>query len=137
MKRKVVNLLMAVAMVVSGVVAYNEFSSAANYSYSFNNYNSVGYTSWKSKTDYSKVFLHPTSGPELYYTVQGKRGDGTVIVASTKHKIYVGTYASFTNLVKENGCVSACFKMERVNASPMATSGEWNPNSLRNYTIYN
>lgn len=138
MREKIKNIIIISFMVIIGVISFGSVSLAGNTgdtSYSFNNYNSEGYSTWRNKEDASKVYIHPTSGPAIFYTVQGKRS-GTIIVASNKHKIYVNTYDSMSNLVNENKCQNARLKFDVDTVSPVDTIGVWSPDSTKNFTVY-
>lgn len=106
--------------------------------FTHNNSVSVNYTKFRRKYNETKVYIHPTSGPKLYYRVQGAdnaNGAGTED-RSNAHGVPVGVYASFTNYVKENDNPYARLKMRRSMTGEVDSKGVWSPDSTRNYTIY-
>ena len=84
------------------------------------------------------MYIHPTSGPNLYYRVQGtdnKYGSGSENKSSA-HMIKQGVKASFTNTVREDGKIYARVKMRRSGYAADYTRGVWSPDSSRNYDIF-
>ena len=138
-KRKISSIGMVMALLFVSIMTCSDVVNAANTkdtSYSFNSYNSYGYTSWRPKDNDSKVYVHPESGPKIYYTVGGLK-NGTSYKCSNRFAIPKDTYASITNSVNEAGCKSARLRFEPVTKRNINTTGVWSPDSTRNYTIYN
>ncbi len=109
--------------------------------YTFNNTGTSSYTDYRRKKNDTKVYVHPTNGFTLYYTVQGWSDiiyHVSGINASDKCAIPIGEYASITNYVYENGLLYARLHLERyVNYSVnTTTTGLWSPDSTQNYNIY-
>lgn len=106
--------------------------------YSFKNVSSVGYSECRVKNNTTKVYIHPTSGPMLYYRVQGATsytGTGATD-CSNAHGLAVGVKASFTNYVFEDGFSHARLKLRRSKNVQDYSVGYWSPDSSQNYTIY-
>lgn len=143
MKNSIVTIAMAMMLSVTAVVGFGTNAKAKNASdrwYSFSNVNVSGDCAWQVKEDTSKVYVHPVSGPAIYYTVQGL-SDGKTYKASDKHVIPTGSKASITNHVFEwrsdtKNNPSARLHMERKSVQPVDTSGYWSPDSIGTYTIY-
>ena len=94
----------------------------------------------EKKEDTSKVYVHPVSGPAIYYRVQGL-SNGSTYNASGKYEIPTGSKASITNYVYENRIDKnnnplARLHMERKSYQPIDTTGYWSPDSIGTYTIY-
>ena len=147
LKKKVVMFAMTGAMALTGVAGVTDTAKAKdpetypNYydtDYSFKSVSSVGYTECRLKTDRTKVYIHPTSGPNLYYRVLGtKYKDGSNSVnRSNAHMIKQGVKASFTNTVREAGDTYARVKMRRSVNVAAYTLGVWSPDSSQNYVIF-
>ena len=143
MKNSIVTIAMAMMLSVTAVVGFGTNAKAKNASdkwYSFNNLNVDQDCAWQVKEDTSKVYVHPVSGPAIYYTVQGLSA-GTTYKASDKHVIPTGSKASITNHVFEwridtKNKPSARLHMERKIERSVDTSGYWSPDSIGTYTIY-
>ena len=102
------------------------------------NTNTRGTTDGRPKNDTTKVYVHPTSGPALTYSVRGANnanGDGAIVVSGS-FTIYNGTQASITNRVYEEGKPYAQLHFERTVYADAWTYGVWSPDSTRNYTVY-
>ena len=131
------------SLLVVTTVCLGMFSSAfagntQDTNYQFHNTNTRGTTDGRPKNDTTKVYVHPTSGPALTYSVRGANnadGDG-VIVVSGSFTIYNGTQASITNRVYEEGKPYAQLHFERTVYADAWTYGVWSPDSTRNYTVY-
>ena len=155
MNKKIITRLKtgAVMFAVAGAMAFSGAAGAAgtafakdpgtypNYwdtDYSFKSISSVGYTESRLKTDYTKVYIHPTSGPNLYYRVQGTDTlDGyNAENKSNAHMIKQGVKASFTNRVREENKIYARVKMRRSAYAAEYTRGVWSPDSSQNYVIF-
>ena len=147
LRKRVVMFAIAGAMALTGVAGMTGTAKAEdpetypNYldtDYSFKSVSSVGYTECRKKTDTTKVYIHPTSGHNLYYRVQGtdnKYGSGSENKSSA-HMIKQGVKASFTNTVREDGKIYARVKMRRSGYAADYTRGVWSPDSSRNYDIF-
>lgn len=130
------------SFVFSGIVGSALTANAANTTdrrYVFNNANEYGYSDWRDKTDDSKVYVHPTSGPDIYYVVMGANSTSTTTgnLYSNTHLIKLGIQASITNTVNESDRIYARLRFRRKNASNVSTQGVWSPDSTQNYTVYN
>lgn len=125
----------------AGVVAtYAESNpNTENTSFSFSNNNSgYGYSKYRRKYNKTKVYVYPTVGPALSYTVMGSHSSkGTnPIVKSDSHTIPLGIEASITNMVNEKGYAYAGLRMRRSIKAQTDSKGWWSPDSTRNYDIY-
>ena len=147
LKKKVVMFTMAGAMALTGVAGMTGTAKAEdprtypNYldtDYSFKSVSSVGYTECRLKTDTTKVYIHPTSGPNLYYRVLGTDlEDGrNAENKSNAHMVKQGVKASFTNWVREDNKMYARLKMRRSGYAAEYTRGVWSPDSSQNYVIF-
>ncbi len=143
MKKSIVTIAMAMMLSVTAVVGFGTNAKAKNSSdkwYSFSNVNVSGDCAWQVKEDTSKVYVHPVSGPAIYYRVQGL-SNGSTYNASGKYEIPTGSKASITNYVYENRIDKnnnplARLHMERKSYQPIDTTGYWSPDSIGTYTIY-
>lgn len=138
MKEKIVVAIFAIVLAFSGLVGFSTAVNAGNTTdtdYQFYNTNSVGYTAGRLKENSTKVYIHPTSGPALCYTVQGFGGTEW-IDRSNSHVVYNGTKASFTNYVYESSEAYARLKMEKTQTAYQYTYGVWSPDSTKKYTVY-
>ncbi len=106
--------------------------------YAHSNNNSVSYSKFRYKYNTTKVYIHPTDGPMLYYRVQGAytAGGSGLANRSEAYGVPVGVQASFTNYVNENHNMYARLKMRHSVTQPIDSKGVWSPDSTRNYTIY-
>lgn len=139
MKTKIFAVTFVIAIALTGIIGFSTSVKAGNTKdtdYAFYNTNDGGYTEGRTKENSTKVYIHPTSGPALEYTVQGFGGVSWTD-RSNSHIIYNGTQASFTNYVYENSEVYARLHFVRTQLAPVYTHGEWSPDSTRNYTVYN
>lgn len=140
MKRKIVSFALACCFLFSGIWGNIQCVSAANTenrAFSFDNSGSSGTGAWRDKNNSSKVYVHPLSGPDIYYTVQGRANTsagGTK--RSSKVVIPQGIEGSITNYVKENNGIQARLKYDRITYGYVLTKGNWSPDSTRNYTIF-
>lgn len=140
MKKKLLSLVMALAIGVTGSAGFTSVVSAANTmdtTFSFYNGNASGTTEWRNKNDYTTVYVYPKEGPDLYYTVYGreksKGGNGTP--RSNKVIVPRGVKGSIANVAKTNGDNEVRLSLERRAVAYLTTSGVWSPDSTRNYTI--
>lgn len=131
------------AMLVAMVLCTGMFSSvfAGNIEdkdYEFHSTNVSGNTQWEYKDNTTKVYVYPSSGPELYFTVRGAtdRYGANEINASGTHRISNGTQGSITNSVREKGKSWARLHMQRTTYANTMSYGVWSPDSSRNYTIF-
>ena len=147
LKTGAVMFTMAGAMALTGVAGMTGTAEAKdpatypNYydtDYSFKSVSSVGYTECRLKTDTTKVYIHPTSGPNLYYRVLGTDiEDGSNAEnKSNAHMVKQGVKASFTNWVREDNKKYARLKMRRSAYAAEYTRGVWSPDSSQNYVIF-
>ena len=141
-KNNKMKTLVASLLVVT-TVCLGMFSSAfagntTDTEYHFHNTNLSGTTEGRVKTDTTKVYVRPISGPALFYSVLGANnadGDGAVVLSGS-FRIYNGTRASITNSVYERGKPYAQLYFERIAPANEWTHGVWSPDSTRNYTVY-
>ncbi|MCR4670529.1 MAG: hypothetical protein K5643_04980 [Saccharofermentans sp.] len=139
MNKTLKTVLIVTALVSSGLAGAYTTVNAANVKdtpYGFYNTNLEGNTTSRIKENATKVYIHPISGPELKYTVQGYNGTQWNNRSST-HQLSNGTQASFTNFVYENGDPTARLHLKRTQYAYTTSYGEWSPDSTQNYTIYN
>lgn len=138
--KKIVKIAIAAVIVVSaslgGVSTSVMAANTADSAYAFHNSSEVGYCSWRDKNDSSKVYVHPTSGPAIYYTVQGSKNRSTAADRSGSFLISVNVQASITNSVSEKHESYARLKFKRRLYASEVTRGVWSPDSTRNYTVY-
>lgn len=143
MKSKVLSLAMALAIALTGIVGFADVVNAANTKdepFSFYNANTSGTTDWRDKNNSTKVYVYPKSGPNLYYTVYGRKsatGSQTGNKRSNRVVVPQGVQGSITNYVNENSENQARLKLERTAVGYVVTSGVWSPDSTKNYTIFN
>ena len=131
------------SLLVVTTVCLGMFSSAfagntTDTSYQFHNTSTRETTEGREKTDTTKVYVRPTSGPALRYSVRGANnadGDGAVVLSGS-FEIYNGTRASITNYVYETGKPYAQLHFERIAYADAWTYGVWSPDSTQNYTVY-
>ena len=141
-KNNKMKTLVASILVVT-TVCLGMFSSAfagntLDTDYEFHNTNTRGTTEGRAKTDTTKVYVHPTSGPALTYSVRGannRYGDGAVVLSGS-FTIYNGRYASSTSNLYERGEPFAQLHFERTVYANEWTHGVWSPDSTQNYTVY-
>lgn len=128
-------------MTLSGIGGASLTAHAGNtvdHTFSFDNSNSSGNSGWRDKNDTTKVYVYPTAGPKIYYTVYGRSNKSSSGVnRSSKVAIPQGVQGSITNYVKESKDIQARLKFNRITTAKVTTSGVWSPDSTRNYTIYN
>jgi hypothetical protein len=145
LNKSIAMMATALAVGISGVLGFATTSRAAesnpntsNTQYYFDNTGSTGATTGRVKYTTTKVYVYPTLGPKIKYTVQGSTSKtGTYVGCSNTHGIAVGVQASITNYVSENGYYYARLYMTRYNYASATTTGAWSPDSTKNYTIYN
>lgn len=139
-KNSVVTLAMATVLSLTAICGFGTSAKAANTTdtwYAFNSGNVSGYSSIRQKDNTSKVYIHPVSGPKIYYKVEGITTNGSAFTASSTHAIQNGVKASITNHVIEWGGVSARLYMQRITSVNQDTRGVWSPDSANTYTVYN
>ena len=139
MKKILITTIFATAVAMSGVLGISITAHAGNTSdiqYMFHNTGTSGNTPGREKQDSTKVYIHPSSGPVLKYTVQGF-GGSTWVKRSNSYTVPNGTQASFTNYVYEHSELYARLHLERTVYANTHTYGKWSPDSTKNYTVYN
>ncbi|MDE6626561.1 MAG: hypothetical protein K2K56_09360 [Lachnospiraceae bacterium] len=141
MKNKLLIMMLISALAISGIGGMTLTARAANTAdraFSFDNRNSSGYSTWRDKNNATKVYVYPTAGPKIYYTVYGRKDTvSSGNKRSNKVAIPLGVQGSITNQVNENSGIQACLKYDRITTAYVATSGVWSPDSTKNYTVYN
>ena len=87
---------MVAAMLTTGSFASVLAGNTADTSYEFHNTNVSGNTGFREKNDTTKVYIHPTSGPELYFTVQAANSSygSNCISASGRYRVGNSVQAS-------------------------------------------
>lgn len=137
LKKKTAILAIVGTMAISGAAGFSTTVKASNTEDKYYTYGGKGveYTSWRAKEDYTKVYVYPTSGGSIQYTVQGLKGSKAIYRSNT-HSIPVGVQASITNYVRENGNHKARLKKENNAMASTIAAGWWSPDSTRNYTVY-
>lgn len=108
MKKKLLSLVMAIAIGITGSVGFAGVVNAANTAdttFSFYNGNKSTTTGWRDKTDTSKVYVYPKEGPSDYYTVRARKSSSDSQGQDGSHRFMVpcGVKGSLTNWVLENG----------------------------------
>lgn len=141
MKKRIVMFMMACALTVSGVSGMTMTANAANTEdkdFAFENSQPTGVCAWRDKTNKTKVYVYPKSGPNIYYTVQGSKDpQKSWVNRSNRVAIPMAVKGSITNQVMENKETYARLKFERMVSTTVSTRGVWSPDSTRNYTIFN
>lgn len=142
MKYRILGVMLAVTMVISGFCGLKmpvNAEETGTTAYSFSNTNTTASSEWRSKTTDKKIYIHPTSGPKIYYTIQGSVGGGASTVANRSNTVAIptGTEGSVTNYVYENGENQARLVYTRISYAYATTSGVWKPDPSGTYTIYN
>lgn len=146
-KDKILTAVILFSMIASGIACFANTAYAANTSdtaYSFNNYNSSACSVWRVKYNSTKVYIYPTYGPAVNYTVQGTTAvldmvrDDSVSYSNVSSvvRIPLGVQGSVTNWANEGGYKSVRLKFTPVNMVNVDTGGYWSPDSTRNYTVY-
>lgn len=143
LRKTVATIAMTVMLSVTAVVGMGFNAKAANTGdspFSYNSANGSGTTDWRDKTDKTKVYVYPTSGPAIQYSVLGQNyGQATTTyqICSNNVRIPLGVQGSITNHVYESGYRRAKLRMTREKHQNLNTSGVWSPDSTRNYTVFN
>lgn len=136
--KKIVSTMLVAMVLCTGMFSSVFAGNVRDESYTFHNTNTSGNSTWREKTDSTKVYVYPTSGPELEYTVQGANdgyGNGSINVSGT-HRISNGVQGSITNNVYERGKPWARIHFTRTTYANTNTYGVWSPDSTRNYTVF-
>ena len=139
MKTKLFTLMLVFSMVITGVISFSSVAKAGNImdtQYEFNNTGTTGQSEWRDKNDDTYVYIKPTEGPTIYYTVYGKSNNKGPQKCSSRVSIPVGTQASVVNLVKERGYTQAQLKFDRITYAMAYTRGVWSPDSVGVFTVY-
>lgn len=157
LKKKTAILAIAGAMAISGAAGMASVAKADstgaktagivtlsggntdNEKFSFSNKNSKnGYSNFRRKYNQTKVYVFPTVGPKLKYTVQGadSASGANTTDRSNTHAIPLGVEASITNMVNENRNTYARLRMRRTISAQVDSIGWWSPDSTRNYIVY-
>lgn len=140
MKKKLMMFMMVCSLAISGISGMTLTVNAGNIqnkNYSYSNSSTYGFCDWEYKSNDTKVYVYPKSGPDIYYTVQGRYGlNGSIENRSNTVIVPLGVQGSITNLVHESDDTYARLKFQRLNTSYVSTQGVWSPDSSRNYTIF-
>jgi len=133
MKQRILTSVFFIAIAFSGIVGYATVIKADlndRYAYSFYNMDTLGYTNTDEKATDRAVFIHPTSGPGLKYTVQGRK-DGTSWKKRSEQKtIYSGSKVRLANEVHDHDETWVRVKFVRTTTGYTYTHGYWNPDPL-------
>lgn len=117
-KEKLITSAMTFMLGITAVVGFGSAAQAANtadWTYSYNSGNASATSVFRDKTNTTKVYVNPRSGPAIKYAVYGKNvTTGDVTVRSTYHKIPLNVQASITNSVYEKGDRQAALRFTRV-----------------------
>lgn len=125
----------------TGKLSYADYGygDTQDQEYYFSNLDSNGYSYYRFKYNYSRVYVNPQSGPMIKYEVYAAftnsgSGQGSV---SGKYAIPTNTQASITNTALNSGRPYVRLRFERMVAIMNQTTwGWWSPDSTQNYTIY-
>ncbi|MCI1769886.1 MAG: hypothetical protein LKM40_07055 [Mageeibacillus sp.] len=136
--KRIASAFLVAAMLTTGSFASVLAGNTADTSYEFHNTNVSGNTGFREKNDTTKVYIHPTSGPELYFTVQAANSSygSNCISASGRYRVGNSVQASFTNWVHESGRAYARLHIERTTYANTMSYGLWSPDSTQNYTVF-
>ena len=143
LRKTVATIAMTVMLSVTAVVGIGTSAKAANTAdtpFSYNSANGSGTTEWRDKNNDTKVYVYPTSGPAIRYSVLGRKNgdsDTTYTICSNNVRIPQGVQGSITNHVYESGYRKAKLRLTREKHQKLDTTGVWSPDSTRNYTIFN
>ena len=144
-KKRVAMCAVAGILVLSGGIGASSMANAAtggntsNSKFQFRNDKSLGYSGFRGKTNSTSVYIYPTVGPVLKYTVQGADNSSGAHVAnrSNEHAVSVGVEASFYNTVRKYKNKYARLRGRRtVKAQYTDSICWWSPDSTRNYIVY-
>lgn len=129
MKNKLFAMLCSVAMAISGIAGYATRVKAGNdkFEYSFYNMDTQGYSRMDEKATDRKVYIHPTSGPGLKYTVQGRKDNTGWANRSTPKIIYSGSKVKVSNTVYDHDETYVRLRFVRTTTAYTHTYGYWNP----------
>ena len=100
--------------------------------YSYYNMNTSGNTAWRDKFSiYTDVYVNPTEGPTLIYTVQGANSSSssTGVNRSTPIQISAGEKRGISNDFIQSLEVYARLNLQRTVAGQVYTKGWWNPDA--------
>lgn len=138
-KNKLMSLMLVGMFVVAAAfgTGITSYASTIDKEYSFNNSSGVGHSVWREKDSATKVYVYPTSGPKIYYTVQGAVTTRTQAnTRSGKFAIPQGRQSSVTNYVYENHEGYARLRYEAIRSENVYTKGKWSPDSSGTYYVY-
>ena len=131
MLKRIMGALLSIAIAVSGIAGFASVVSANNdeYYYTFYNGSSSGNTTDRKKTSNKLVYVHPTSGPSLYVTIQGKTSStsGSWHNRSTRVTVYNGYTHLISSTVHSHSETRARLHLERTSTAYTYSKGYWNP----------
>lgn len=142
MKTKLLTLMLVFSMVITGAISFSSVAKAAgniaDTKYEFYNTGTTGHSEWREKRDTSYVYIRPTEGPNIYYTVYGAKGQFGVNRERRSSTVAIGQgiQASVVNLVKERGDNYAQLEFKQNYYAAAFTRGVWSPDSVGTFTIY-
>ena len=100
--------------------------------YSYYNMDISGNTAWRDKFSiYTDVYVNPTEGPALIYTVQGANSSSASagVNRSTPIQISAGEKRGISNDFIRSGEVYARLNLQRTVTGQVYTKGWWNPDA--------
>lgn len=142
MKTKLLTLMLVFSMVITGVISFSSVAKAAgnitDEPYEFYNTGSTGHSNWREKRNDSSVYINPQSGPTIYYTVYGAKGQFGVDSKPRSSTVAIGQgiQASVINSVNERGDNYARLEFGKITYAAAFTRGVWSPDSVGTFTIY-
>lgn len=138
-KRRFVSVCLVCVMAMSLGLSSQVLANSSLTPYSFYNMNESGVTSWTQKDTTNKVYVNPTYGPSMNYTVMGSKVGGTSngSIESGTHLIHQGTLAGITNNVKEhNNKYARLFYSRSGSQAQVYSGGYWSPDNLGYTAVY-
>ncbi|MBR6666434.1 MAG: hypothetical protein IKL22_12055 [Lachnospiraceae bacterium] len=132
-KRFIATALMSFCCLPMVCHAIEPNPNTPTYQYSYYNMDSVGNTVWRDKFSIeTKVYVNPTEGPALIYTVQGgaSKNATTGNNRSTPMQISSGEKIGITNDFILSGEIYARLYLQRTVTGQVYTRGLWNPDAL-------
>lgn len=132
--KKLIVMLWSVVIALSGIAGYATMTYAGindRYSYSFYNGSKQGNTGIDEKATKRRVYVHPTSGPALKYTVQGHNEGSGWNNRSTPKIVYCGSEAKIYNQVYQNNETYVRVHFVRTLTAYTYTRGYWNPDYIK------
>lgn len=130
-KKRFVSVCLVLIMAMSLGLSSQVFASELGEQYSFYNMNESGSTNWKYKSMTSVVYVHPTYGPSMNYTVMGASSNNSSNSGSIESSTYLiqpGAYMGIPNTVREHGkSYARLFYSRSGNKAQVYSGGYWSP----------